>query len=606
MAFALGCESVSLEYPTKVVLKDFTIGIDEGERIGVVGRNGDGKSSLIGVLAQRVEPDSGRVFSRKDISIALLRQSDSLDDSLTVAQTIFGDAPEYSWASDPRIREILDNLVSEIPMDSVIGNLSGGERRRVDLARVLVGTDEVLMLDEPTNHLDVHSISWLAAHLKRRWPKGEGVLLVVTHDRWFLDEVCTSMWEVHGGGVEPFEGGYSAYVLQRVEREEAARVAEVKRQNLLRRELAWLSRGARARATKPKFHVEAARALIADVPPLRESIELKRAAVARLGKQAVEFVRVVKSFGQKRVLDDISWVIAPGDRIGILGENGAGKTTMLGLIAGELEPDSGYIKIGKTVQMATLSQRLTELEGEEDYRVREILTRYKTRYMIDGKEVTATQLLERLGFNRAHIDMPVSKLSGGQKRRLQLMLTLLQGPNVLILDEPGNDMDIDMLAEMESVLDSWPGTLIMVTHDRYLMERVTDNQYALIDGKIRHLPRGVDEYLELMAERGQRSMFGVSRAASVEGAESTEPAGSPAKPALSNAERQSARKRLASAERRMETMRAKIERAQADFEQTDPTDYVALTEAQDEIARLEAQMEELELEWLEVSELLGE
>ena len=606
MAFALGCESVSLEYPTKVVLKDFTIGIDEGERIGIVGRNGDGKSSLIGVLAQRVEPDSGRVFSRKDISIALLSQSDSLDDSLTVAQTIFDDVPEYSWASDPRIREILDNLVSEIPMDSVIGNLSGGERRRVDLARVLVGTDEVLMLDEPTNHLDVHSISWLAAHLKRRWPKGEGVLLVVTHDRWFLDEVCTSMWEVHGGGVEPFEGGYSAYVLQRVEREEAARVAEVKRQNLLRRELAWLSRGARARATKPKFHVEAARALIADVPPLRESIELKRAAVARLGKQAVEFVRVVKSFGQKRVLDDISWVIAPGDRIGILGENGAGKTTMLGLIAGELEPDSGYIKIGKTVQMATLSQRLTELEGEEDYRVREILTRYKTRYMIDGKEVTATQLLERLGFNRAHIDMPVSKLSGGQKRRLQLMLTLLQGPNVLILDEPGNDMDIDMLAEMESVLDSWPGTLIMVTHDRYLMERVTDNQYALIDGKIRHLPRGVDEYLELMAEREQRSMFGVSRTPSGEEAETAEPADSPMRPALSNAERQSARKRLASAERRMETMRTKIEHAKSDFEQTDPTDYIALTDAQDEIARLEAQMEELELEWLEASELLGE
>ena len=603
MAFALGCESVSLEYPTKVVLKDFTIGIDEGERIGIVGRNGDGKSSLIGVLAQQVEPDSGRVFSRKDISIALLRQSDSLDDSLTVSQTIFGVAPEYSWASDPRIREILDNLVSEIPMDSVVGNLSGGERRRVDLARVLVGTDEVLMLDEPTNHLDVHSISWLAAHLKRRWPKGEGVLLVVTHDRWFLDEVCTSMWEVHSGGVEPFEGGYSAYVLQRVEREEAARVAEVKRQNLLRRELAWLSRGARARSSKPKFHLEAARALIADVPPLRESLELKRAAVARLGKQAVEFVRVVKSFGGKRILDDISWVIAPGDRIGILGENGAGKTTMLNLISGELKPDSGYIKIGKTVKMATLSQRLTELEGEEDYRVREILTRYKTRYVIDGKEVTATQLLERLGFNRAHIDMPVSKLSGGQKRRLQLMLTLLQGPNVLILDEPGNDMDIDMLAEMENVLDSWPGTLIMVTHDRYLMERVTDNQYALIDGKVRHLPRGVDEYLELMAAREQRSMFGVARESSGGEGEASE---APARPALSNAERQSARKRLASAERRMETMRTKIERAKADFAQTDPTDYIALTNAQDEIARLEAQMEELELEWLEASELLGE
>ncbi|MGI6220597.1 MAG: ABC-F family ATP-binding cassette domain-containing protein [Coriobacteriales bacterium] len=598
MAFALGCEDIHLEYAVKTLFDGVTLGVDEGDRVGIVGRNGDGKSSLLGILAQTVEPDAGRVFKRNDFAIGMLAQDDAFAEDDTIVGAIFGDTPEYVWASDPRIRDILDHLVGTMPLDSRIDTLSGGERRRVDLARVLIGTDEILMLDEPTNHLDIATISWLAGHLNRRWPGNGGALLVVTHDRWFLDEVCTSMWEVHDGVVEPFEGGYSAYVLQRVEREEAARVAEQKRQNLLRRELAWLSRGARARATKPKFHVEAAEALIADVPPMRDTLELKRAAVARLGKQAVDLVNVSKSFEGKRVLDDVSWIIAPGDRVGILGDNGAGKTTLLKLITGAVEPDSGYVKIGKTVKISVLSQRLEELDEFGDYEVREVLTRYKTHYTIDGKELSSSQLLERLGFNRAHFQLPVSHLSGGQKRRLQLMLTLLEGSNVLILDEPGNDMDVDMLGQIESVLDTWPGTLILVTHDRHLMERVTDNQYALVGGKVRHLPGGVDEYLRIAAQREPESQFGV-------------PTGDGGKreakdaPGLTNAERQAARKKLSSAERKIETTQEKLAQAEQALRDADPTDYEELIRCENEIAALRERLDDLELEWLELSDILG-
>ena len=413
-----------------------------------------------------------------------------------------GDAPEHTWASDARIRSILRGLVSDIPWESRIGDLSGGQRRRVDLARVLVGDFDVLMLDEPTNHLDLHGIAWLAEHLKNRWPRRSGALLVVTHDRWFLDEVCLGMWEVHDGQVEQFEGGYSAYVLQRVERTEAAQTAEQKRRNLMRKELAWLSRGARARATKPKFHVEAARALIADEPPMRNALELKKTAMSRLGKQVVDLVDVTERFGETTVIDDVTWLIGPGDRFGILGENGSGKTTLLNLIVGSLEPTAGHVKIGKTVKFAVLTQHLDELSELEGCRVREVLSRYKTRYEIEGKELTPAQLLERLGFEAAQLSTPVSELSGGQKRRLQLMLILLDKPNVLILDEPDNDLDIDMLAVLESFLDTWPGTLLLITHDRHLMERVTDHQFALVDGKVRHVPGGVDEYLRLLDRRG--------------------------------------------------------------------------------------------------------
>ncbi len=610
MAFALGCENIKLEYASKKVFDGVTLGVDEGARIGIVGRNGDGKSSLLGVLSQTLEPDDGRVFKRNELTIEMLGQDDSFDPAATVAECIFGDTPEYVWASDPRIRDIVDHLVGTLDMQGEVGKLSGGERRRVDIARVLAGTHDILMLDEPTNHLDMATIAWLAGHLNRRWHRNQGVLLVVTHDRWFLDEVCNSMWEVHDSQVEPFEGGYSAYVLQRVEREEAAQKAEVKRQNLLRRELAWLSRGARARSSKPKFHVAAAEALIEGEPPIRDTIELKRVAVARIGKRAVEFVNVSKSYGGRSVIRDVSWNIAPGDRVGILGENGAGKTTLLKLIQGKVKPDAGWLNIGKTVKMSVLSQRLEELDEFGDYEVREVLSRYKTHYEIDGKEITSTQLLERLGFSRAHFQLPVSKLSGGQKRRLQLMLTLLEGCNVLILDEPGNDMDIDMLSQIENVLDTWPGTLIMVSHDRYLLEHVTDNQYAVLDGKVVHMPGGVDQYLHML-RTGAAGDAGTAGTAGADASEASEHDGggasssSPSQPRkLSNAEHQAARKKLASSERKLETARGKLAEAENDLAAQDPTDYMALQEGEQRIAELKARIAELEDAWLEASLLL--
>ncbi len=504
MAYLLGCENVRLEYPSKRVFDSISLGIDDGDRIGILGGNGDGKSTLLSLLAGTVKPDDGRIIARKGTTVATLEQIEDLDRTSAVAHAVVGDVPEHTWASDARIRGIIRGLIADIPWDGRIGELSGGQRRRVDLARVLVGNSDVLMLDEPTNHLDVHAIAWLAEHLRTRWPKKAGALLVVTHDRWFLDEVCLTTWEVHDGTVERFEGGYSAYVLQRVERVETARIAEQKRRNLMRKELAWLARGPQARATKPKFRIAEANALIADEPPMRNSLELKRSAISRLGKQVVELEHVTQRFGDATVIDDVTWHIGPGDRFGILGENGSGKTTILNIIRGALEPTSGKVRIGKTVKFAVLSQHLAELNELADLRVRDVLARYKTRYEIEGKELSPAQLLERLGFENAHLSAYVSTLSGGQKRRLQLMLILLDRPNVLILDEPDNDLDTDMLALVESLLDTWPGTLLLITHDRHLMERVTDHQFALIGGKVRHLPGGIDEYLRLIDERDER------------------------------------------------------------------------------------------------------
>jgi len=478
----------------------------------------------------------------------------------------------------------------------------------VDLARVLIEDCDVLMLDEPTNHLDVHAIAWLADHLKNRWPKKSGALLVVTHDRWFLDEVCLGMWEVHHGQVEQFGGGYSAYVLQRVERAEAAQTAEQKRRNVLRKELAWLSRGARARATKPKFHVEAARALIADEPPVRDSIELKRTAISRLGKQVVDLVNVTERFGDNTVIDKVTWSIGPGDRFGILGENGSGKTTLLNVIRGSLEPTSGHVKIGKTVRFAVLSQHLDELNELGSYRVREVLARYKTRYEFDGKELTPAQLLERLGFEAVQLSAVVSDLSGGQKRRLQLMLILLDKPNVLILDEPDNDMDIDMLAVVESLLDSWPGTLLLITHDRYLMERVTDDQFAVVDGKVRHVPGGVDEYLRLLDARSDARAEAKSVKAKVKqraDSESSDESGVQHEPALSNAEQRSLKKELASTERKLDTLGRRADAIRAEMRETDPSDYVALGNVQARIHDAEREISDLEDEWVRLSERLS-
>lgn len=625
MAILLGCDSISLDFPTKRVFKNVTLGVNEGDRIGIVGRNGDGKSTLINLLAGILEPDDGRVTHRRNLSIGLLGQRDDLDDSDTVRHAVVGSAPEYEWASSPRVREILSGLIPDVPWEGAVGTLSGGQRRRVDLARLLIGTYDVLMLDEPTNHLDMRTINWLAHHLKTRWQAGAGALLMVTHDRWFLDEVCTSMWEVHDGSVDPFEGGYSAYILQRVERDRRAQVEEERRRNMARKELAWLSRGAQARSTKPKFRVEAARELIADVPPLRNELELKRLAVARLGKQVIDVLDVTAGYPDplkerngsahrqeapneragKPVFENVTWLIGAGDRFGLLGENGAGKSTLIDIIQGKLKPFSGRVKIGQTVRFGVLSQQLDELQPLLNDTIREVLSRYKRSYIIDGKETSPEKLLERLGFTQEQLWSRIGDLSGGQRRRLQLMLTLLKEPNVLILDEPGNDLDTDMLAIVEDLLDGWPGTLILVTHDRYLMERVTDQQFALIDGHLRHVPGGVDEYLRLASSAGLSGGQGGSPTFARAGAGKSDakPDGT-ASTGLSNAERQRLRKEAASLERRMDTQRKRIDELEAQMAAVDPTDYLALETQQRKIDEARAAIDDLETAWLEVSEQL--
>ena len=609
VAFLFGCEGIHLEYPAKTVLGNVTLGVHEGDRIGIVGQNGDGKSTLLGVLAGLVEPDEGLVRHTRGLRIGMLGQRDSLEDEASVEYAVVGDTPEYVWAGDPRVREVISALIADIAWDAKVKTLSGGQRRRVDLARLLVGDWDVLMLDEPTNHLDMHAIAWLAAYLNRRWPKGTGALLTVTHDRWFLDEVANAMWEVHDGLVDPFEGGYSAYVLQRVERDRVAQVTEQKRKNLMRKELAWLSRGARARSTKPKFHMALAQELIAEEPPVRNTLELRAMAMQRLGKQCVELTRVTERFGDRTVLGNVDWIIGPGDRIGVLGENGAGKTTLLKIIQGALKPTSGFVKIGKTVKFAVLSQRLDELEEMSKYRVTEVLSRYRTRVVLDGKETTPAKLLERLGFSSRHLYTRICDLSGGQKRRLQLLLILLDEPNVLILDEPGNDLDTDMLAVLEDLLDTWAGTLVMVTHDRYLMERVTDDQYALVGGKLRHCPRGVDEYLELLDERNRSAASGRTFAdVTGQGAAAQAQQGASLKASDSgytNAELREMKKRLASLNKKMGTAARKVEDKQAEMDGADPTDFVRLGELQAELDELRAAKEALEDEWLELADALG-
>lgn len=624
MAILLGCDSVHLEFPTKLIAQDVTLGVNEGDRIGIVGKNGDGKSSLLGVLSGAVPPDAGRVTRRRDVTVGVLGQRDALDSASTVHRAVVGDLPEYEWAASPRVRQIMDGLIADVPWEGLVGELSGGQRRRVDLARLLIGDYDVLMLDEPTNHLDMRTINWLAEHLKSRWQRGSGAMLVVTHDRWFLDEVCTSMWEVHDGCVDPFEGGYSAYILQRVERDRMAAVTEERRRNMARKELAWLSRGAQARSTKPKFRVEAARELIADVPPVRNELELKRLAVSRLGKQVIDVIDVDAGYengaaedgsgapaSSRPVLSDVTWLIGAGDRYGLLGENGAGKTTLLNVIQGKLSPRRGRVKIGSTVRFGVLSQQLDELKPVEDDTIREVLARGKRYVMVEGKETSPEKLLERLGFTQQQMWSRIKDLSGGQKRRLSLLLTILEEPNVLILDEPGNDLDTDMLALVEDLLDSWPGTLILVTHDRFLMERVTDQQWALIGGTLRHVPGGVDEYLRLTeglsaggSARPQAPGFNGGQGGDPNLSNAPQTGAQGPRNGLSNAERQRLKKEVASLERKMETRRAKVEELERGMFGIDPTDFAALTAQQDAVAAARDELDELEMAWLEASERL--
>ena len=590
MAHLLGAEALHLEYPTRIVFDRVTLGIDEGDRIGIVGKNGDGKSSLLGMLSGLIEPQSGRVTRRGGVRFGVLTQGDDLDPDATVEHTIVGGLDEHEWAGDAKIRDIIAGLVADVPWAAPIRDLSGGQRRRVALAQLLIGDWDLIALDDPTNHLDVEGISWLAAHLRNRWPKSAGGLIVITHDRWFLDEICTKTWEVHDQIVEPFEGGYAAYVLQRVERDRMAAATETKRQNMMRKELAWLRRGAPARTSKPKFRIDAANELIADVPPVRDPIVLKQMAVARLGKDVIDVLDAGVSFGDREILKGVTWRIGPGERTGILGANGSGKSTLLNLVSGVLEPTTGRVKRGKTVRLGMLDQQFSQLQTIGSDRVREVLGREKTTFNVDGKDLSPAQLLERLGFAREHLSARVDDLSGGQKRRLQLLLLLLSEPNVIVLDEPTNDVDSDMLAAMEDLLDSWPGTLIVVSHDRYLLERITDQQYAILDGTLRHVPGGVDEYLRLRAEQDARP---------------TKAASEPEKPGLSGSEKRAAEKELASIERRLEKIAAETQKIHARMAAHDQADVDGLQNLNADLSALSDESDALEERWLELGELVG-
>ncbi len=590
MAHLLGAEQIELEFPTKQVFDGITVGVNEGDRIGIVGRNGDGKSTLLKILSKQLEPDAGRVTWRGSLRIGYLTQVDKIDDSLSIGQAVVGEGPEHEWATDPKIRDVLQGLLGDLDWSQQVGSLSGGQRRRVALAALLAGDYDIIMLDEPTNHLDVEGVAWLAEHLRNRWSKTAGGLLVVTHDRWFLDAVCNLTWEVYGGKIEPFDGGYAAYVLQRAERNRQAASSEARRQNLLRKELAWLGRGAPARTAKPKFRIDAALTLIANEPPPRDQLELSKLATQRLGKDVVDFEDVsYQTEDGKPILTNVTWRLGPGDRIGLLGANGAGKTTLLGLMTGELMPSAGRIKIGKTVKFAKLSQDVKELDEFADDRIFAMIKREKTTFTVGKKEVGTGQLVEQLGFDSAQLQTPISDLSGGQRRRFQLLRLLFTEPNVLILDEPTNDLDTDMLAAMEDLLDTWPGTLIVISHDRYLLERVTDMQFALLgDGKLRHLPKGVEQFLQLRkAQTPEQAETKVKVVSSLSGAEKR------------NLEKESARLDRAMAKANQELEAILLELATAD-----QSDYELLLRLANRQRELGVQLEEFETLYLETLEKL--
>ncbi|TFD24195.1 ABC-F family ATP-binding cassette domain-containing protein [Cryobacterium sp. TMS1-13-1] len=595
MAHLLGAESLHLEFPTRVIFDSVTAGLNEGDRIGVVGKNGDGKSTLMRLLAGRMEPDEGRVTRRRGVTIGMLDQSDDLASGQTVGHTIVGGIEEHVWAGDAKVRDVIGGLVRDIPWDALVDDLSGGQRRRVALAAVLIGDYDCIFLDEPTNHLDVEGISWLAGHLKTRWAAQSGGLVVVTHDRWFLDEVCNITWEVHDRLIEPFEGGYAAYILQRVERDRMSSVVESKRQNLMKKELAWLRRGAPARTAKPKFRIDAANVLIENEPPPRDTVTMQSMAMQRLGKDVVDLIDIGVKFGDKTVLNDITWRIAPGERTGIMGVNGAGKSTLLNLVAGTLQPTSGHVKRGKTIKVAVLTQQLFELDEIRNDRVSDVIGRQKTSYMAGGKEITPGQMLERMGFLSAQLTTQVKDLSGGQKRRLQLLLIVLSEPNVLILDEPTNDLDTDMLAAMEDLLDSFPGTLLVVSHDRYLIERVTDNQYAVMDGGFRHLPGGVDQYLEVR----RKAVAGPAAGSPTDAAGKTKKI-----PSLGGAELRNAQKELGSIDRKVVKLQERIAQKHEKLAAHDQSDFAGLGALGVKLTELEETIATLETRWVELTELI--
>jgi len=587
----INLENVVKAYGPEPLLDGVSLGVESGMRIGVVGRNGGGKSTLMAVMARRLEADSGRVTHTGGLRSAYLVQRDEFAPDATVRSVVLGDRAEHEWAGDARIRDILAGLLTGLELDDPLSGMSGGERRRVALAALLVPESDVIMLDEPTNHLDIEAITWLARHLKAR----REALVVVTHDRWFLDEVTDRTWEVVDGRVERYEGGYSAYVLAKAERARIADAAEAKRQNLMRKELAWLRRGPQARTSKPKFRVEAAQALIADVPPLRDTVELTRFATARLGRTVYDVEDVTLRVGgdgdePRTVFEHLTWRLGPGDRIGLVGVNGSGKTTLLRLLAGRVQPERGRVVRGKTVVPAHLSQELGELDPRR--RVLESVEEIARRITVGKREWTASQLLERLGFRADAQWKPVGDLSGGERRRLQLLRLLMGEPNVMLLDEPTNDLDIETLTELEDILDGWPGTLVVVSHDRYFLERVTDVVYALLgDGTIRMLTGGVDEYLR----RVESGSAAAVRTAQV-------PAARPATPPASQAKLDwKTQKELDRLERKLDRLAEREARLHAQMAEA-ATDHGRLMELDGELKAVLAEKDELEMAWLELAE----
>ncbi|MGD0452290.1 MAG: ABC-F family ATP-binding cassette domain-containing protein [Solirubrobacteraceae bacterium] len=593
----LNLKAVDKGYGSRSVLRDITLGVSAGERIGVVGQNGGGKSTLLRLIAGVELPDSGALTRAGDVDVALLGQRDELDEHLTIRETLVGGRADHEWAGDSEFRSVLDGLIGGVELrlfaegiDTPIAGLSGGERRRIALARLLLDAPELLLLDEPTNHLDVEGVDWLAHHLAAR----RGSMLVVTHDRWFLDAVCTATWELADGAVHQYDGGYAAYVLARAERDRQQAAREDRRQQLVRKELAWLRRGPPARTSKPKFRIEAANALIADEPPARDRAELLRFATARLGDKVLDAVDVSLTLGSREVLRGVTWRLGPGDRVAIVGVNGSGKTSLMKLLAGELAPSAGEVQRGATVRLAHLSQDTVEIPGH--LRVLESLEQVRSHAVLsDGQEITAAMLCDRFGFRGEKARTLVADLSGGERRRLALMRLLMGGPNVLLLDEPTNDLDLDTLTALEDLLDGWPGTLVVISHDRYFVERVCDDVHALTAaGGLRHLPGGIDQYLE------QRRA-----------AETPQPTRTPQAQQLPTGARiRAQRKQTQRSERELKRLEAAIERL-AERETAlnaqmaaAASDHAQLVRLQSELALVVTEREQLETSWLETSESL--
>jgi ATP-binding cassette subfamily F protein uup len=556
---------------------------------------------LLRLLAREETADTGRITHNRDLRLGFLGQVDTLDPELTVAHAVLGDVETYTWAADPRARDVMEQLLGGVDHEALIGTLSGGERRRASLAHLLMTEVDLLILDEPTNHLDIEAVNWLAQHVVDR----AGALIVVTHDRWFLDEVCNETWEVQGGKVSSYDGGYASYVLAKAERSRNEAVVEGKRQNLMKKELAWLRRGAPARSTKPKFRIEAANVLIENEPAPRDKLALAKLATSRLGKDVFDAEDVTLSFGDRVMLNHVTFRLGPADRIGLLGPNGAGKTTFLKVLTGLLPPDTGKVKQGKTVRVANLSQTLEDLDGSVTVLSHISDIRRTAALAGQGGEMTSSQLLERFGFTGDKLTTRISDLSGGERRRLQLLRILLDEPNVLILDEPTNDLDVETLTVLEDFLDSWPGVVVVVTHDRYFLERVSDMVYTILgDGAVRHLPRGVDQYLEELTGTPVRRLTSPAKAstpAAGGGQPLTAEATSADEPVVDAAAARAAKKELNRIERQLSKLKFN-EGKLHDQLAANASNYARLAELDTELRKLAEERSQLETAWFEAAE----